>query len=39
MTAPAVRVSTGVLRIFCFLSTDVVHENRFREILERQEQP
>ena len=39
MTAPAVRVSTGVLQLFCFLSLDVVHENRFRETFEGQEQP
>jgi len=39
MTAPAVRVSTRVLRIFCFLSSNVVHENRFRETFESQEQP
>jgi len=39
MTAPAVRVSTRVLRIFCFLSADVVHENRFRETFKKQKQP
>ena len=39
MTAPAVRVSARVLRIFCFLSSNVIHGDRFRETFNRQEQP
>lgn len=38
MTAPVVRVSTCVW-LFCFPSLVVVHDNRFHEIFEKQEQP